>query len=123
MQNPVFLNLFQIKFPVTAIISILHRISGVIIFLAMPFIMLWLYYILLSDLSFARYLALSDVVWIKTFYFLILVALSYHAIAGLRHIYHDFSGNHSLVGARVSAWLTLVVALLWTAILFYRIFF
>ncbi|MBT4884605.1 MAG: succinate dehydrogenase, cytochrome b556 subunit [Legionellales bacterium] len=123
MQNPVFLNLFQIKFPVAAIVSILHRISGVIIFLAMPFMILWFYYITYSDLSFARYLVLSDVVWVKAFYFLILVALSYHVIAGLRHIYHDFSGSHSLVGARISAWLTLIASLLWTAILFYRVFF
>ena len=42
---PVFLNLFRIRFPVGAVTSIAHRVSGVCLFLSLPF---WIY---LLDLS------------------------------------------------------------------------
>ena len=45
--RPVYLNLWRIRFPVTAIVSILHRISGVVIFLGLPFLL----YILSQSLS------------------------------------------------------------------------
>ena len=37
-QPPVFLNLFRIRFPAGAIASIAHRISGVLLFLSLPYL-------------------------------------------------------------------------------------
>ena len=106
MSRPVFLNLLQIKFPVTAIISIAHRISGVAIFLAMPFIYLWFFLSLESDSSFNFMLETSKNIYVALFYWLIVTALLVHIVAGIRHLLFDFSDNHSLARARTSAWIS-----------------
>lgn len=123
MSRPVFLNLFQIKFPVTAIVSILHRISGVAVFFGMPFLIFWLYLVTSSETSFAHYEIYSQIIWVKIIYFLIVAGLSYHILAGVRHLYHDFSHDHSLVSTRISAWLTLLFAIIVVFLLLFRIFF
>lgn len=122
MSKPVFLDLSKIKFPVTAIISILHRISGVALFLAMPFILAFLYLVTKSEISFSYFLEYAACTWVKVIYLLILFALSYHALAGLRHMYHDFSHDHSLHSSRVSAWIVLVLSVLAFIALTFRMF-
>lgn len=121
MQRPIFLNLLQIRFPITAIVSILHRISGVVLFIAMPLLLLWMYCMIGSDHTFAMAQRLATIPWVVGCYYLVVLALSYHAIAGVRHLLHDVIGCHSLVGARRSAWATLVIAVVWAVMLGYRI--
>ena len=123
MSRPVFLNLFQIKFPVTAIVSILHRISGVAVFFGMPFLIFWLYLVTGSEATFAHYEIYSQVILFKIIFFLINVSQSYHILAGVRHLYHDFSHDHSLTSTRISAWLTLFLAVVVTFFLIFRMFF
>ncbi|HLF66576.1 MAG TPA: succinate dehydrogenase, cytochrome b556 subunit, partial [Gammaproteobacteria bacterium] len=38
-NRPINLNLFTIRFPLPAIVSILHRVSGVFLFLLLPILM------------------------------------------------------------------------------------
>jgi succinate dehydrogenase / fumarate reductase cytochrome b subunit len=123
MSRPIFLNLLQIRFPVTAIVSILHRISGVALFVAMPLLLLWVYCMIGSDYTFALAQRLATTSWIVCCYYLVVLALSYHAIAGVRHLLHDVVGCHSLVGARRTAWATLIVTAIWAVMLAYRIWF
>ena len=123
MSQPVFLDLSKIKFPVTAIVSILHRVSGVAMFLAMPFIMAWMFMVTFSSSSFAIYIVYSSFLWVKAIYFLILMALTYHAFAGIRHMYHDISHDHSLSSTRLSAWVVLFLSGLAFIALIYRMFF
>ena len=123
MSQPVFLDLSKIKFPVTAMISILHRISGVALFLAMPFILAFLYLVTKSEMSFSFFLTYAEYTWVKVIYLLILFALSYHALAGLRHMYHDFSHDHSLQSSRASAWIVLIFSILAFIALTFRMFF
>lgn len=123
MQRPVFLNLFQIRFPVTAIVSILHRISGVALFIAMPLLLLWVYCMVGSEYTFVMAQRLTTVPWIVLSYYLVTLALSYHAIAGTRHLVHDALGCHSLAGTRRSAWATLMLTMIWALALGYRIWF
>ena len=121
-KQPVFLNLTQIRFPVTAIVSILHRVSGVALFFAMPIILYWLCLVTYSQESFAHMQILSQILWIKTIFFLMLVALIYHMTAGTRHLYHDFSHNHGLQISRYSAWATLGVSVILVVLTTWRLF-
>ena len=123
MSQPIFLDLSKIKFPVTAIVSILHRVSGVAMFLAMPFILAWMFMVTFSQSSFAIYMVYSNLIWVKIIYLLILFALTYHAFAGLRHMYHDISHDHSLASSRLSAWVVLFLTGLAFIALIYRMFF
>ena len=120
--RPVFLNLLQIKLPVTALVSILHRVSGVAIFLAMPALLYWMCLVTHSEASFSFIDVLASVWWAKTIMFLILIALIYHVVAGTRHLIHDFSHIHGIKCMRHSAWLTLIVSAVIVVLTAWRMF-
>lgn len=89
-QRPVNLELQTIQFPVTAIASILHRVSGVITFVAVG-ILLWLLGTSLSsEEGFLRAAEIMDSFIVKFIVWGILVALAYHIVGGIRHLLMDF---------------------------------
>ncbi|GBO47417.1 succinate dehydrogenase cytochrome b556 large subunit [Pectobacterium carotovorum subsp. carotovorum] len=89
-QRPVNLELQTIQFPVTAIASILHRVSGVITFVAVG-ILLWLLGTSLSsEEGFLRAAEIMDSFIVKFIVWGILAALAYHIVGGIRHLLMDF---------------------------------
>lgn len=89
-QRPVNLDLQTIQFPVTAIASILHRVSGVITFVAVG-ILLWLLGIsLCSQEGFLQAAAIMNSFFVKFIFWGILTALAYHICGGIRHLLMDF---------------------------------
>ena len=107
-SRPVFLNLFAIKFPIVAVVSILHRVSGVVLFGA-SFYLLWVLWLSLeSEKSFSTVKATlehplhSIVLWFT------LSLLGYHIVAGLRHLLMDLHIGDSLKMGRASAIIVLV---------------
>lgn len=108
-KRPMNLNLVTIHFPVTAVVSILHRISGILIFLFLPF-GLWL---LDLSLSSSQGFALVGQLFNQSHVFcliiwLALVSFSYHFFAGIRHLIMDLGFAESLKAGRFSAWLILI---------------
>lgn len=115
-QRPVNLDLQTISFPVTAIASILHRVSGVITFVALAILLWMLGTSLASPEGFESVVAIMDNVLVKFVLWGILTALAYHIVGGLRHLVMDMghweeleSGNQS---ARVAFVITAVLAVL-----------
>ena len=107
---PVFLNLAQIRFPIGAIASIAHRVSGVLLFIALPVIALLLDASLRSEAGFASVRDLfSSPFWIVTAAVL-LWALVHHVLAGIRHLLMDVGIGGELERARTSARLVLIAA-------------
>ena len=89
-QRPVNLDLKTIRFPVTAIASILHRVSGVITFVAIG-ILLWLLGTSLSSLEgFQVASSIMGSFIVKFIIWGILTALAYHVVVGIRHMLMDF---------------------------------
>lgn len=99
-KRPMNLDLRSIQFPLTAIGSILHRISGFILFFFVPLLLWGLQTSLKSQTSFdslSHYLAnpwLAFVVWG------FVAALIYHLLAGIRHLLMDIGIGETLRGAR-----------------------
>src|SRR6478609_3063703 len=56
--RPKYLNLLQIRMPAPAVVSILHRISGALLFAALPVLLWWLQQSLVSPDSYASYRSL-----------------------------------------------------------------
>jgi len=118
------------RLPVAGQVSILHRISGVLMFIAMPFI-IWLFDTSLSsEISFARFkAAFTSGLWIFPGWFIKLFAVAliwgylHHFTAGLRHLWMDVS--HKAVskelGARSAAF-TIAISLLLTLLLAAKLF-
>ncbi len=109
--RPVNLDLTTVKFPLPAIISILHRISGVGLFLGIGIILYFLQLSLESEAGFERVLELLRATPVKIMIWLILAGLLYHLIAGIKHLLMDWGLGESREGALRGAQITLVLAL------------
>lgn len=111
-QRPVNLELSKFKFPLAAIVSILHRISGVFTFAGVA-VLLWLLDAsLASEESFAALQqTLTQPLW-QVVIWLVLAALAFHLVAGVRHVLMDIDIGESLKGGRIGAQLVIVVAII-----------
>ncbi|HIF9333211.1 TPA: succinate dehydrogenase cytochrome b556 subunit [Photobacterium damselae] len=120
--RPVNLDLQTIRFPITAIASILHRVSGVITFVAIA-ILLWLLNISLSSpAGFTSASQIVDGFLMKFILWGILTALFYHLVLGIRHLVMDLGFGEEMsagiasakVGFAVTAVLSLIaVVIVW----------
>lgn len=116
-KRPINLNLLTISFPVPAIVSILHRISGVILFLLIPVFMLLLACSLNNLEGFVKVQNFLAHPLIKFMLFGSLLALFYHLIAGIRHLLMDFHLGDSLKGGRLGARLVLLITIIFAIFL------
>jgi len=111
-QRPVNLNLLTIKFPLPAIVSILHRASGVFVFLLIPLLLWMLALSLGSPSQFDDLQNTLTSAGMKFLLWLFLSALLYHLVAGIRHLLMDVGVGESLMGGRISAIVTMICAIL-----------
>ncbi|EKD54067.1 MAG: hypothetical protein ACD_60C00126G0013 [uncultured bacterium] len=110
--RPKNLNLFTIHQPLPAIISILHRISGVILFLLLPLI-LWSFHLsLASQESFDNLHQVLTTPWVKFVIWCCLSAFFYHLVAGVRHLLMNLGIGEELKSGRLSSLLTLIISAL-----------
>ncbi len=103
--------LMKYRFPVNALASILHRLSGVILFLLIPFI-LWTLHLSLS--SQANFLMVKDYFGSPLMMFLswvVLSALYYHVIAGIKHLLMDLGYFEEKVSGRVASLIIVLLGL------------
>ena len=107
-QRPVNLDLGSIKFPIMAIASILHRISGIVLFLGLPVMLYFLQQSLGSDASFIQMKRLFAIgAWHKLMLWAFGAAWWYHLLAGMRHLLMDMGIGETVHVARQSAWLVI----------------
>ena len=103
-KRPKFLNLFQISMPVTAVLSITHRITGVLMALLIP-VGLYLFDLSLqSEDGYREVTALFEMTGVKVVTLLMLWSLCIHFFAGLRFLIIDFDIGVLKPQARQSAW-------------------
>ena len=115
-KRPVNLNITSFKFPPMALVSIAHRLSGVILFLALPLLLLIFSKAMHSPVSFLHLQALLQTQVGKVFVWLLLTAVIFHLLAGLRHLVMDLGFGESLNASRASAYLlmaVMLVAMVW----------
>ena len=120
-----FTDLPSYRLPLAGIVSILHRVSGAIMFMLMPFI-IWMFDTSISsEISFARFksafnvgmLGVPGFLW-KVVVLALIWAFLHHSLAGLRHLWSDthhsavtksFGKNSALATLVVSVGLTLIL--------------
>lgn len=85
----IFLNLFVIDFPLTALTSIAHRVTGMLLFISIPFILYFLKLSLESESSFEISKILISKIYIKTFLMFLYLSFLYHIMNGIKHIIMD----------------------------------
>ncbi|MEP5765655.1 MAG: succinate dehydrogenase, cytochrome b556 subunit [Halieaceae bacterium] len=115
-NRPVNLDLATIKMPITAIVSILTRASGVFLFAAMA-VMIWLLDMSLASAEqFEQLKDLLNAPLSKLVLWAILAAVIYHALAGIKHLVADFGYGETLEGGVLGARLVLILSIILAAL-------
>lgn len=117
------------RLPVAALVSILHRVSGAIMFVLLPFV-IWLFDVsVTSEISFERFTsAFSAGIgfvpgWLVKLAVLGLIwAYLHHFIAGVRHLWMDMTHSVTKAQGHSSAVVTLIASLVLTAVLGAKLF-
>lgn len=116
-HRPKHLALHLIKLPLPGFVSVLHRISGLLLFLALPLLLLMLQYSLRSIETYTQLLAVLAHPLVKLVLLGVLWAFLHHFCAGLRYLAIDLDYGVKLAQARVSSKMVLAVSLVLTALL------
>ena len=124
-----FRDLPSYRLPAAGWVSILHRISGALMFALMPFV-IWMFDVSISsEISFSKFkaafeigmLGLPGIVW-KLLALALIWAYLHHLIAGLRHLWMDARHAVSKEFGKSSALVTLVLGSVLTLVLALKLF-
>ncbi len=120
-SRPKNLDLTTIRLPINAIVSIFHRLSGVVLFLMLP-VMLWILQTSLRDEENYLYLvSFGDAWWVKLSLIALVIPLFHHFYAGLRHLGQDVHWMTTLQKARFSGrvvlWLDVISVLIFAIVI------
>lgn len=110
-KRPVNLNLMTIRFPIAAIASILHRVSGFILFLFIP-LFLWGFSFSLTEHGFSFLQSGSCSFFIHFIAWFLLSGLIYHLVAGLRHLMMDMGFFENKQTGPFAAWVVIVISVI-----------
>ena len=107
-KRPVYLNLLKIKLPLTGMVSFGHRITGVILFLSLPFAVYLLDLSIESQQSFAEAQQLLDQPLMLFVQILLIWSLAHHFFAGIRFLLIDAEIGVEKSHAHIGAWLVIL---------------
>ena len=109
--RPKNLNLRTIRLPLPALVSILHRFSGILLFLVLPFLLLLLEESLVSPESFEHMHTIAAYPAVRILLLILAWAFLHHSLAGLRLLAFDVRSEASTTHGRRSSKLVLIISL------------
>jgi succinate dehydrogenase / fumarate reductase cytochrome b subunit len=126
-ERPKFTNihvteLSNYRLPLAGIVSILHRISGFLMFALLPFVLYLLEQSLRSEISFAYYQGIVSNPLVKLVILALVWGYMQHFCAGVRHLFMDLHLGLDKDSARKSAASVLVVSLVLTLLVALKLF-
>ncbi len=119
-QRPVFLNLLKIRLPVTGVVSFAHRVSGVLMVMAIPFSIFLLERSLAGPAQYASVSALLASPWVAPLSVLLAWSLLHHLFAGIRFLLIDLDVGVDKPAAIKTAWAVLAAAVVVVVVLLSR---
>jgi succinate dehydrogenase / fumarate reductase cytochrome b subunit len=124
IRNISIADLVRYRLPVPGVLSILHRISGALMFVLLP-LTLWLFDLSLrSESSYQQVRQATDGWFVKAILAALTWALLHHLVAGIRYLLLDLDWGLDRRTARGSAWTVLAVSLplsLWAALIIFGV--
>jgi succinate dehydrogenase / fumarate reductase cytochrome b subunit len=108
--RPKYLNLLHIRLPVPGLVSILHRASGAVLFLFIPFLLVLLELTLESPAGFLRFKSVLSHWAVKLLVIGLVWAYLHHLLAGIRHLALDLDCGTELPVARATSTAVLAAA-------------
>lgn len=119
LKKNKFLNLFILapKMSITAKASILHRITGFLLFLSIPFLLYLLNQTLTSNDFYSAFYTNCSTLLAKLVYMLLIFSFVYHMCAGIRYLFLDIHKGVEINSAKKTAWLAILFSLVITLFL------
>jgi succinate dehydrogenase / fumarate reductase cytochrome b subunit len=121
-KRPVYLNLLKIRLPIGGVISITHRVTGVILVLLLPIAIYLLHISLQSEAAFDKTVRLIGSLAGRIVVLAVVWMFAQHFFSGIRHLLMDIDVGVDREPARRSAWasvaasvVTLILVGLWIA--------
>ena len=108
-KRPKNLNLLTIRLPVPALVSIMHRVSGALLFLSLPLWLLLFWLTVSSEQSYQLAQVFLHSLLVKLLLVLLAWAFFHHACAGIRHLALDAHLGLLLRYARASSMMVLLL--------------
>lgn len=102
-ERPVYLSLTQFRWPLAAIASITHRITGVLLFAGVAYLIWLLGMALDSPAGFSWVAEVLAAPFAKLVLLAVLAALTYHLFAGIKHLVMDFHYWDTLRAGQISS--------------------
>lgn len=121
-RNIHITQLMQYRLPAAGIMSILHRVSGALLFFGLP-VILWIFSMsITSELSYAQLVEFSDSILIKIVLSGLVWAFFHHLLAGIRHLVCDLHMGLSKEQGGVWSTAVMVGAVLLSLVVWLKIF-
>ena len=112
ITNIDLMSIKSYKFPITAISSILHRITGLVLLLATPFAVVMLYKALGGPVGYKNVCNLLIHTPVSFFFWFFLSSVTYHILAGFRHIAMDMGFGENMATAKSTSIAVLILGII-----------
>lgn len=120
-KRPIYLNLFRIRLPIPGIVSLAHRVSGVLLFLAIPYAVYLLELSVTSREDFDHVMHVLQQPVLKLLLLALVWGTAHHLFAGIRFLLIDADIGVEKSSARRGAWLVIAAELLVVAAFIYGV--
>lgn len=120
-KRPVYLNLFKIRLPIAGMVSLAHRLSGILLFIAIPFAVYLLDISVISKEGFSQVISLLQHPLVQLVQVVLVWSLAHHFFAGIRFLLIDADIGVDKAQARVGAWLVIFASLVCVGLFIYEL--
>ena len=115
-QNPISPHLQIYRWHISSLLSITHRIAGVINLLALILMFFWLFAFSLGENNYELFLLAINSFFGKFILIGFTWSMSFHLLSGLRHLIWDFGYGFEIKTANISGIIVIILSLIMTVI-------
>ena len=115
-KNPLSPHLQIYRWHISSLLSITHRISGVINFLALILIFLWLIVLSLGESNYESFLLIVNSFLGKFILIGLTWSMIFHVLSGIRHLAWDLGYGFEIKTANISGVIVIIFSLVFTII-------
>ena len=115
-QNPLSPHLQIYRWHISSLLSITHRISGVVNLLGLILIFFWLLFLSLGESNYELFLLIINGFFGKLILIGFTWSMSFHILSGIRHLAWDFGYGFEIKTANISGIIVIISSLIMTVI-------